>query len=273
MDGEPAELVFTDPPYNVPIAGHVSGLGRQAHGDFAMASGEMSEAEFTGFLTTSLGAMAAQTKDGAIHFICMDWRHLPELLAAGKAVYHEQKNLCVWVKSNGGMGSLFRSQHELIAVFKKGAAPHINNVDLGRHGRNRTNVWTYPGMNSFGAERDGALAMHPTVKPVALVQDAILDCSNRGGIVLDGFGGSGTTLIAAERTGRRARLLEIDPAYVDVTLRRFRDHIGTEPVHASSGQTLTDLEKSAASNSETGATDLCDNDWQVENGKVRTHGT
>ena len=246
MTGEEAEMVFTDPPYNVPIGGHVTGLGSVKHAEFAMASGEMTEAEFITFLEQVLGLMAAHSRDGAIHFICMDWRHVLELLTAGRSVYSELKNLCVWTKSNGGMGSLYRSQHELVVIFKAGSAPHINNVELGRHGRNRTNVWAYPGMNSFGAERDNALAMHPTVKPVALVEDAILDVSRRGGVVLDAFVGSGTTLIAAERAGRRAFGLELEPHYVDVTLRRFRALTGMEPLHAGSGLTLKERECSGA---------------------------
>ncbi len=231
MGGEQAEMVFTDPPYNVPIDGHVSGLGSAKHFEFAMASGEMSEAEFIAFLSKVLGLLAAHSRDGAIHFVCMDWRHLFELLTAGRRVYSELKNLCVWTKTNGGMGSLYRSQHELVAVFKKGSAAHINNVELGRHGRNRTNVWAYAGMNSFGAERAEALSVHPTVKPVRLVEDAILDCSTRGGLVLDGFVGSGTTLIAAERAGRRGFGLECEPRYVDLTLQRFRTFTGIEPLH------------------------------------------
>jgi DNA modification methylase len=246
MGGETAETIFTDPPYNVPVAGHVSGFGSVKHAEFAMASGEMSEAEFIAFLENVLGLMAAHSRDGAIAFVCMDWRHLFELLTAGRRAYSELKNLCVWTKTNGGMGSLYRSQHELIAVFKKGSAPHINNVELGRYGRHRTNVWAYAGMNSFGAERDEALSLHPTVKPVALVEDAILDCSKRGGIVLDAFVGSGTTLIAAERAGRRGFGLELEPCYVDVTLRRFRQLTGIEPLHAESGLTLRALERSAA---------------------------
>jgi DNA modification methylase len=235
LAGELAEIVFTDPPYNVPIEGHASGLGSTKHSSFAMASGEMSEAEFIAFLSKALGSLAAHSRDGAIHFVCMDWRHLFELLTAGRSVYSELKNLCTWVKTNGGMGSLYRSQHELVAVFKNGSAPHINNVELGRHGRHRTNVWTYRGMNSFGPERDEALSIHPTVKPVRLVEDAILDCSTRGGLVLDGFIGSGTTLIAAERAGRRGFGLECDPRYVDLTLRRFRAYTGIEPLHARTG--------------------------------------
>ena len=242
MDGETARMVFTDPPYNVPIDGHVCGLGSVKHAEFAMASGEMSEAEFVTFLQTVLGHMADVSTEGAIHFVCMDWRHLFELLTAGRKVYSDLKNLCVWNKTNGGMGSLYRSKHEMVAVFKAGDAPHVNNVELGVHGRYRTNVWDYAGINTFGKDRDADLAMHPTVKPVALVEDAILDCSRRGDIVLDAFSGSGTTLIAAERSGRRGFGLELDPQYVDATLKRFRDFTGEEPVHAASGLTLAELE-------------------------------
>ena len=242
LDGERAQMVFTDPPYNVPIDGHVCGLGAVRHAEFAMAAGEMSEAEFTAFLQTVLGHLATHSTEGAIHFVCMDWRHLYELLTAGRGVYSELKNLCVWNKTNGGMGSLYRSKHELVAVYKVGDAPHINNVELGRHGRYRTNVWDYAGINSFGADRDAELAMHPTVKPVQLVEDAILDCSRRQDIVLDAFSGSGTTIIAAERAGRRGFGLELDPTYVDVTLRRYRALTGDEPVHAASGFTLGELE-------------------------------
>lgn len=237
-----ADLVFTDPPYNVPVNGHVSGLGAVKHAEFAMASGEMSEAAFTSFLKRVFANLAGASRDGAIHFVCMDWRHLSELLTAGRAVYAEMKNLCVWTKASGGMGSLYRSQHELVAVFKKGRAPHVNNVELGRHGRNRTNVWAYAGMNSFGAERNAALSMHPTVKPVALVEDAIKDCSHRGQTVLDAFAGAGTTLIAAERAGRCGMGLEIEPRYVDVTLRRFRALTGEEPIHVRSGLSFGQLE-------------------------------
>ena len=163
----------------------------------------MSEAEFSNFLETVLRHLCTHSRDGAIHFICMDWRHIRELLTVGRGVYTELKNVCIWNKTNGGMGSLYRSKHEFIAVLKAGTGPHINNVDLGAYGRNRTNVWDYAGVNVFGNDRDAQLAMHPTVKPVAMVEDAILDCSRRGGIVLDPFAGSGTTIIAAERAGRR----------------------------------------------------------------------
>ena len=246
LDGEKAQLVFVDPPYNVRIDGHVSGLGRARHAEFAMASGEMSEAEFTAFLEKALTHHTAHSTDGALHFVCMDWRHSGELLVASRTIYSECKNLCVWVKTNAGMGSLYRSQHELIHVFKVGTAPHTNNVELGRHGRTRSNVWRYAGVNSFGAERDAALAMHPTVKPVRMVADAILDCSKRGDRVLDGFAGSGTTLLGAERTGRVGYGLEIEPRYVDSAIRRLAEHAGLEAVHIESGRTFDEVAASRA---------------------------
>jgi DNA modification methylase len=220
MAGEAAQLIFTDPPYNVAINGNVAKRGK--HAEFAMASGEMSEAEFIAFLKAALGLMAANSLDGSIHFIAIDWRHVLELLTAGREVYAELKNMCVWEKSNGGMGSLYRSQHELFLVFKHGSAPHINNVELGRYGRNRTNIWKYAGMSSLGAEERNLLSEHATPKPVALVADAILDCSERGALVLDPFCGSGATIIAAERTGRRARALELEPRFVDLAIRRWQ---------------------------------------------------
>ncbi|SHG22257.1 DNA modification methylase [Kaistia soli DSM 19436] len=236
-----AQMVFTDPPYNVPISGHVSGLGKVQHREFAMASGEMSPEAFTDFLTTVFRHLAAVSIDGAIHYQCMDWRHMQEVLAAGQAAYSELKNLCVWAKSNGGMGSLYRSQHELVFVFKSGTAPHINNVELGKHGRNRTNLWSYPGINAFGGNRDD-LSLHPTVKPVALVTDAVLDCSRRKGIVLDAFAGSGTTLIAAERTGRCGYGIEIDPLYCDVILRRTKKVCRLDATLLATGQSFAEVE-------------------------------
>jgi DNA modification methylase len=230
-----AQLVFTDPPYNVAIEGNVSGLGRNRHREFAMASGEMSVAEFTQFLATTFTLLTTFSANGSIHFICMDWRHMREVLEAAQTPYSELKNLCVWSKSNAGMGSLYRSQHELVFVFKNGIKPHINNVELGRFGRNRTNVWNYAGASSFGSNRDADLSMHPTVKPLSMVADAILDCSKRGGIVLDAFAGSGTTLIAAERTGRRGYGVELDPYYCDTIVRRFVDAHDLKAVHVQSG--------------------------------------
>ena len=217
-----AEMMFADPPYNVPVEGHVSGLGAVKHDNFAMASGELSSAEFQTFLKTSLGHAASRSINGAIHYVCMDWRHQRELIAAGDEVYSELKNLCIWNKSNAGMGSLYRSKHELIFVFKVGKKPHINNVALGKWGRHRTNVWDYVSQNALNGTKKSKLALHPTVKPVAMIADAIRDCSNRGGLILDPFGGAGTTLIAAERTGRRARVIELEPIFVDVTIERWQ---------------------------------------------------
>jgi DNA modification methylase len=192
-----------------------------------------------------LGNAASVSKNGALHYVAMDWRHIGHLIDAGKPVYSEMKNLCVWVKTNAGQGSLYRSAHELIAVFKVGEAEHMNNVQLGKFGRNRSNVWTYPGINAFKAGRDQELRSHPTVKPVALVADAIKDVTKRGAVVLDLFGGSGTTLIAAERTGRNARVLEIEPRYVDVTIARYQRVSGNDAVNADSGKTFSET---AASN-------------------------
>src|SRR6202790_4389108 len=203
-----AQIVFTAPPYNVPISGHVGGLGSIQHREFAMASGEMSPAEFMAFLRSVFGHLATFSVDGAIHFQCMDWRHVSEIIAAGTAAYTVLKNICVWAKNNGGMGSLYRSQHEFVFVFKSGTAPHINNVELGKHGRYRTNVWSYAGVNSFGGER-ADLSLHPTVKPVAMVADAIRDCSHRKGIVLDAFVRCRSTLINRRKTGRRMNGIEI----------------------------------------------------------------
>ena len=220
MGEERAAVVFADPPYNVPVNGHVSGLGKARHREFAMASGEMSAAAFTEFLRTTFKHLVAYSADGSIHFQCMDWRHMREMLAAAEGLY-ALKNLCVWNKDNGGMGSLYRSKHELVFVFKSGRATHRNNVELGKHGRNRTNVWDYAGMSAFQRDRAADLAAHPTVKPVALVADALRDVSARGEVVIDPFCGSGTTLLAAERTRRKGRGIELDPVYVDVALRRL----------------------------------------------------
>ncbi|MEL1249282.1 site-specific DNA-methyltransferase [Aurantiacibacter gilvus] len=232
MDGEAADLVFTDPPYNVAIDGNVCGLGSVKHREFAFASGEMSESQFTRFLVETLGNISRVMRSGAIAFVCMDWRHMGELLAAGSEVFTELKNLVVWNKTNGGMGAFYRSKHELVFVFKQGTAPHTNTFGLGDTGRYRTNVWDYAGISSIGASRADELAMHPTVKPVALIADAIRDCSRRGEIVLDGFGGSGSTLIAAEKTGRAARLIEYDPLYCDTIIRRWQDYTGKRAILA-----------------------------------------
>ena len=249
MQGAQAAMVFTDPPYNVPIGGHVSGLGAVRHREFAMACGEMSVAEFTAFLRQAMGLLAEHSRDGSLHMVCMDWRHMGEVIEAAGPVYSELKNLCVWAKDNAGMGSLYRSQHELVFVYKRGTAKHTNNVELGRHGRNRTNVWSYPGVNSFGrkGEEGNLLALHPTVKPVKLVSDAILDCTARGDIVLDGFLGSGSTLIAAGRVGRRCYGIDLDPLYVDTIVRRWQATTGGVARHAINGVTFDEREEAVAS--------------------------
>ena len=221
MDGERARMVFSDPPYNVPIDGHVGGSGRIKHREFAMAAGEMSVDEFTGFLRTSFRNLAEACVDGAIVYVCMDWRHQREVLDAAADVFTELKNLIVWVKDNGGMGSFYRSRHELIFAFKVGTAAHVNSFELGQHGRYRTNVWQYRGVNTLKAGRMAELELHPTVKPVQMIADAIRDVSGRGDIVLDLFGGSGSTLIAAEKTGRRAFVCELDSVYCDRIIRRW----------------------------------------------------
>ena len=236
-----AELVFTDPPYNVPIDGHVCGLGRIRHNNFAMGCGEMTEAEFTSFLQDVFAQLAAHTIDGSIHQICMDWRHIQEMLTAGRTVYSELKNLCIWNKNNAGMGTFYRSKHELVFVWKNGTAPHINTFELGQYGRSRSNVWDYAGISSLRPDRLEELAMHPTVKPVMLVADAIKDCSRRNDVVLDPFAGSGTILIAAERTGRAARALEIDPNYVDVGVRRWQAYTGKAAALAATSRTFEEV--------------------------------
>jgi DNA modification methylase len=247
MGEERAAMAFTDAPYNVPIDGHCTGLGQIHHRSFAMAAGEMSSPAFQVFLARSLRNLAAFCLGGALLYLCMDWRHMAELLAAGREIDAELLNVCIWCKDNAGMGSLYRSQHELIFVFKTGDGPHRNNVQLGRFGRNRSNVWRYPGVNSFSrqTEEGNLLALHPTVKPVALVADAILDCTARRDIVLDGFLGSGTTLIAAERTGRRCYGTEIDPLYVDTIIRRWQKLTGDTVIYAETGRTFDDLASEA----------------------------
>jgi DNA modification methylase len=242
LEGAIASLLFTDPPFNVPINGHVRSAGRVRHREFAMASGEMTKAAFTDFLEETLGCAARVCRDGTIAFVCMDWRHIGELVTAGREVFSELKNLCVWNKTNAGMGTFYRSKHELVFVFKIGDGPHINNFGLGDTGRYRTNVWDYPGVNSMGSERAEALEMHPTVKPTGLVADAIRDCSRPGDLVLDPFGGSGTTLIAAEICGRSARLIEYDPLYCDVIIRRYERLTGKSARLGNKGPTFEAVE-------------------------------
>jgi DNA modification methylase len=241
LGSETVDMIFTDPPYNVPIDGHVCGSGRIRHREFAMGVGEMTQQAFTTFLKDALKHGAGRCRDGAIAFVCMDWRHLGELLAAGEQVFSELKNLCVWNKTNAGMGSFYRSKHEMICVYKVGTAPHVNSFGLGDTGRYRTNVWDYAGVNTFRRDRLEELNLHPTVKPVALVTDAIKDCSRRADVVLDPFGGSGTTLIAAQKTGRSARLIELDPAYCDVIIRRFEGVTGKSAVLERTGRAFEDV--------------------------------
>jgi len=226
--GEQTDCAFLDPPYNVKINGHANAKGR--HREFAMASGEMTTDAFRIFLAETLGACAAVSRDGAVHFVCMDWRHMDDVSAACAGIYGELLNICVWNKSNAGMGSLYRSKHEMVFVYRVGNPPHTNAVELGKHGRNRTNVWDYASVNSLRGSRRGDLALHPTVKPVAMVADAICDVTRQGELVLDIFLGSGTSLIAAERVGRRFRGLDIDPAYVDVAMVRWSAITGKEPL-------------------------------------------
>lgn len=249
LDGELARMIFADPPYNVPIKGHVSGLGAVQHREFPMACGEMSDEQFVGFLREVFLQQIAHSVDGAIHFQCIDWRHMPQMLAAGQ-VYSELKNVCIWVKDNGGMGSFYRSRHEMVFVFKAGTAPHLNNFGLGDKGRYRTNVWEYRGANSRGAARFQELELHPTVKPTVMVADAIKDVSTRGDIVLDTFGGSGTTLIAAHKTGRRARVIELDPVYVDRSIRRWEKWAKEDAIHAQTGRTFAELAEERAAGRE-----------------------
>jgi len=234
MRGTHASMAFLDPPYNVRVR-DIVGRGQVKHTEFAMASGELSRSDFVGFLKSTLAQAAAVSRDGAVHYVCMDWRHVGELIEAGGMIYGEMLNLAVWVKSNAGQGSFYRSQHELIGIFRVGQDAHLNNVELGRHGRSRSNVWHYAGINTFRAGRLDELQSHPTVKPVALVADAMRDCSRRGDIVLDLFGGSGTTLLAAERVGRRAYALEIEPRFVDVAIKRWQTFSRKDAICAETG--------------------------------------
>jgi len=243
MGDERAEMVFADLPYNVPIAGHVCGNGAVQHREFAMASGEMTPEEFIAFMVTIFALLRRFSKDGSIHMQCMDWRSNLEILTAARQAGYDYINMACWVKHVGGMGSLYRSRHELIHIFKSGTASHTNNVMLGKYGRNRTNVWEYDGANSFSASRKGDLALHATTKPVDMVADAIKDCSSRGGIILDPTAGAGSTLIAAEQTGRVARLIEIDPSYCDTIVLRWQLLTGKKAVLAATGQTFDELSR------------------------------
>jgi DNA modification methylase len=243
MSSRRAAMGFTDPPFNVRIDGHATGNGAIRHREFAMASGELTAAEFVSFLNTSLQLMADYSTNNSVHYVCMDWRHIGSLLAVGNQVFDELLNMCVWVKNCGGMGSFYRSQHELVFVFRKGKGPNRNNIQLGKYGRNRTNVWQYPGIQTLSRQSDegNLLAMHPTVKPITLVADAILDCSTRGELILDPFLGSGTTLMAAERVGRICHGIEIDPLYVDVAIRRWQKYTGEAATHPESGRRFDEI--------------------------------
>jgi hypothetical protein len=245
MAGSRADAIATDPPYNTSNATHNGGSGRFRHREFQYAHGEMSRSQFTEFLTNAEGALASYSKEGAVAFIFMDHHHAGEQIAAGEIAFGKRLNIAIWVKSNAGMGSLYRSQHEMVFVYVVGDAPHLNNVELGKHGRNRTNVWNAASVNAFGS-RQGDLELHPTVKPTQLIAEALLDVTAPGEIVLDGFLGSGTTLLAAERTKRRAYGLEIDPAYVDVAITRWRDVTGHEPMLESTGEAFPEVERRRA---------------------------
>lgn len=240
LEGKKSNMIFSDPPYNVKVDGHVCGNGKLKHKEFAMASGEMTSADFQTFLTTNFSLLKEFSTDGSLHYLCMDWRHIKEMINAGTEVYDDFKNLCIWNKDNGGMGSLYRSKHELVFIFKNGTKPHKNNIELGSHGRYRTNVWNYPGVNSFGGDKD-LLTMHPTVKPVEMVKDAILDVTNRNQIVLDAFLGSGTTLIAAEKCGRICYGIELEPLYIDTIIRRWQELTGESAINITSGKSYREL--------------------------------
>jgi DNA modification methylase len=249
MDGRKASAVISDLPYNLPISGNVS-LRAIKRREFPMASGEMSEAEFREFLTSCCSLLAQHSLPGSLHYLFIDWRHLAEMLSVGLRVYSEFKNLCVWAKDAAGMGSFYRSQHELICVFRYGRERHRNNIQLGQFGRNRSNLWSYPCARAFARrseEEANLAALHPTVKPVALVADAMLDCTARRDIVLDGFLGSGTTVIAAERTGRRCYGIELDPLYVDVIVRRWQDFTRSAALHVHTSKTFDETQAERAS--------------------------
>lgn len=230
FEGNIASLIVTDPPYNVKVQGHVGGRGKTKHDEFAFASGEMSDEEFKGFLRASIQVMLTHSADGALIFAFMDWRHIEMLLSVGRELALPLKNVCVWNKTAPFQGSFYCSTHELIAVFSKPGSTSTNNVRLGKFGRNRSNVWTFPGVNTFQANKAGELALHPTVKPVAMIAEAIKDASKRGEIVFDPFHGSGTTLLAAEKTGRRCFCVEYEPKYVDIAIRRWQAMTGKDAV-------------------------------------------
>lgn len=226
MQGELAQIVITDPPYNCRINGHVCGLGKTQHEEFAMASGEMTDSEFAEFISNFMQNLVKFSCDGSLSYIFMDWAGLNTLLTQGKKHYTELKNIAVWNKLVGGMGAMYRSQHETIPIFKKGKAKHQNHIQLGKNGRYRTNVWDYPGVRATNPASLELLKLHPTCKNIAMCHSILLDASSKNDIVLDCFGGSGSILLAAERCKRRARLIEISPRYVDVTIYRWEKETG-----------------------------------------------
>lgn len=238
--GARARMIFTDPPYNVRIRGFAGGKGRIKHREFTEASGEMSGNAFRQFLHDAFAVAASGCIEGALAYVFMDWRHLADVVAAGEVEFGQLLNLAVWAKTNPGMGSFYRSAHELIPIFRVGTGKPINNIELGKFGRSRSNVWTYPSVNSFAKHRAKDLTLHPTPKPVALIADAIRDASHRGDVVFDGFAGSGATLVAAARTERLGYGIEIDPAYCDVIVRRLAQETGLEARLEATGQTFAD---------------------------------
>lgn len=270
LGGEQARTVFQDPPFNVKIGGHVSGTGQ--HSEFVMASGEMSDDEFTGFLTQVFARTAESLMPGGLAYVCMDFRHMRNVLDAAGENALKLLNLIVWDKGQGGMGSFYRSRHELIFLFARDGAPHLNRVQLGKHGRDRCNVWSYRGMHGMGPEQKRARELHPTVKPLALVKDAILDSTKRGDLVLDLFSGSGTTILAAHDTGRRGAAMELDPIYADTTILRWQEHSGKEAVLASTGKTFREVraERGVAAVSTLAAASVMDNAVPPPPARART---
>jgi DNA modification methylase len=236
LGSEKAEMMFTDPHYHVAIGGEISGLGAIKRGGFAGAPGELSSAKFLAFLKTFFAHAASYSVDGAIHFVCVDWQHMKETIIAGEEIYGEPMDLCVWTKAKADPGLLYHAQHELIFVFKIGSGAHINNVAVGRNGRHRTNVWDYVSENALNSGTKGKVTPRSMITPVGMIADAMRDCSNRGGVVLDPFGAAGSALIAAERTGRRARVIELDPSFVDISIERWQRLTGGRARHGENGR-------------------------------------
>jgi DNA modification methylase len=239
MRGETARLILTDEPFNVRISGHVT---KGDHREFMMASGEMSDDEFRIFNSAWTGASVEHLCDGGLIGTFIDWRGYPIVHSAAAQVGLSPVNLIVWAKHNAGMGSLYRSQHELLPLFKKEHVSHVNNVELGKNGRWRTNVWSYPGASSIRSDSREGLEHHPTVKPTALLVDAMLDLTNRGEIILDPFVGSGSSLIAAQSVGRRCFGVELDPGYVDICVKRYEKIYEQPAILEATGETYGELE-------------------------------